>query len=519
MSWNDECFTDLNHACGYQYNLSPMNLRLGMLFSAKEFLPTNKKYRYLELGFQDGLSLNIHAAANQGEFWGVNVNSDAAFFASDLSKASGANVAIYNESFAQFSQRSDLPKFDMIVMHDVWSMLDSEEQRIVIDFISRQLVVGGIFYVNYKTPLGVNTANKPLYDLMKLHYERLTHRFDGTKLKIDSSVDFLVKTIETESVFSRTNPQAINSVKNIQHSQPLTVLKEYLSHHHLYRFSQMADLLSEAKLSFAAHGRFIDNIDLLCLKEKDQTFLNTITDTVLREETRDFLFNHDLRADVWAKGVRQLNALEKIQGLEQLTFILAVPPTDVNLMAKLPVGDTLLPPEVYEPILECLAENQYAPKSTDELVNYYQLRLVMKPQILDALLVLASLHYIYPVQPADVVNAVSIKTNALNIYMLEQAVHSDRIEYLASPVTGSGIAVSHTEQLFLLARHEEVDSPQEWADLAWQLLSQQTRVVMIDGQAVESVEQGKALLKDKALYFADKKIPLLRALGIIESHE
>ena len=59
--------------------------------------------RYLELGFGQGLSLNIHAAAYDGEYWGTDFNPTQAGNARELAAASGANVNVFDASFAELA--------------------------------------------------------------------------------------------------------------------------------------------------------------------------------------------------------------------------------------------------------------------------------------------------------------------------------------------------------------------------------------------------------------------------------
>ena len=55
--------------------------------------------RYLELGYGQGLSLNIHAAATDGEFWGTDFNPVQVANARELASASGAHVKLLDASF------------------------------------------------------------------------------------------------------------------------------------------------------------------------------------------------------------------------------------------------------------------------------------------------------------------------------------------------------------------------------------------------------------------------------------
>jgi hypothetical protein len=356
----------------------------------------------------------------------------------------------------------------------------------------------------------------PVRDLMKLYYDRVTTQLDSPALRVKNAVEFVDRMMATNPHLPQRE-RLIEEIEQIKKSNPGYIAGEYLGQHwDLVPFSEMATILSEAKLNFAGHAELLENVDLLFLTETSRRSLNDITDPVLKEMTRDYLSAHHFRSDIWLKGSRALSLIERTQLLSNLRFVLIIPLDEVDLNVNVPAGAMTFDLEIYTPVLECLAENNYTPKTADDLVDYHQLRNLNKGQILDALITLTSLHCIYPAQKNEVIEKVKSKTNALNTYLLEQAVHTAQINNLASPVTGGGVKVSRVEQLFLLARLEDVVSPDEWASLAWQLISQQEKVNHIEGTIISSPAEGLSLLKKMAHQFSDKKLPILKTLGIAE---
>src|SRR4051812_32308778 len=73
MDWTAGYVTEIEYTYGYYRELCPGVLRLACL-SAGVAPPSGKALNYLELGYGQGLSLNIHAAANAGVFWGTDFN-------------------------------------------------------------------------------------------------------------------------------------------------------------------------------------------------------------------------------------------------------------------------------------------------------------------------------------------------------------------------------------------------------------------------------------------------------------
>jgi hypothetical protein len=98
--------------------------------------------------------------------------------------------------------------------------------------------------------------------------------------------------------------------------------------------------------------------------------------------------------------------------------------------------------------------------------------------------------------------------------MLTKARGIGELGYLASPVTGGGIAVPRIHQLFLLALIEGCKTPKEWAEAVWQLLSAQGETMQKDGGPLETAEQHMAHLSAQAEEFATERLPILQALQI-----
>jgi hypothetical protein len=95
---------------------------------------------------------------------------------------------------------------------------------------------------------------------------------------------------------------------------------------------------------------------------------------------------------------------------------------------------------------------------------------------------------------------------------------SNDLSYLASPVTGGGVTVPRFSQLFLLARSEGGPAgsgqPADWARNAWEIISAQGQRLIKEGKTLESAEDNIAELTAQAQTFAEKQLPVLRALGI-----
>jgi hypothetical protein len=103
-------------------------------------------------------------------------------------------------------------------------------------------------------------------------------------------------------------------------------------------------------------------------------------------------------------------------------------------------------------------------------------------------------------------------TKKLNQALLERAGFSTDISFLASPVTGGGVAVNRFQQLFLLALSQGKKQPKEWAQAAWEILAAQNQRLLKDGKAIESTEGNLEELTKQAEAFNSNRLIALRAL-------
>ena len=94
--WTSGYVTELEYTHGYYRELSPSLLRLACL-SGGIAPPSTKSLNYLELGYGQGLSINVHAAAVDGEFWGTDFNPTQVAHARALAEAAGSGAKLFED--------------------------------------------------------------------------------------------------------------------------------------------------------------------------------------------------------------------------------------------------------------------------------------------------------------------------------------------------------------------------------------------------------------------------------------
>ncbi len=507
--WTAGYVADVGYTYGYYPELNPQRIKLAFLNAGVKFPEVANA---CELGFGQGVSINAHGAASVTRWYGTDFNPAQAGFAQELAKAATSDVKLYDEAFAEFCSRPDLPDFDYIGLHGIWSWISDENRAVIVEFVRRKLRVGGVLYISYNTQPGW-APMVPMRDLLTEHAATLGAEGVGIVNRIDSALAFAEKLMATDPFYAKVNPQIAERLKALKGQN-----RSYLAHEYFNRdwfpmsFSRMADWLSQAKLTFACSAHYMDHVDALNLKPEQQKLINEIPDLMFRQTVRDFCVNQQFRRDYWVRGARRLNNVEQAEALRAQRVVLVQHREEVSLKVSVNQGVVTMQESIYGPILDALAK--HVPMTLGEIEQAIKGK-VSFPQILQAVLVLTATGALVSAQDDDATAQVRPTTERFNAYVLDKARGSEDISYLASPLTGGGVTTGRIHQLFLLAIAEGKDTPALWADFVWQLLGGQGLRLLKDGKPLETPEENKAQLITEAREFAEKRLPILRSLQIL----
>ena len=513
MAEIEDYITDLEYIYAYFSELNPASLRLICLSQGIAAPSIAEPFKYLELGYGQGVSLAIHAAATtMGEFWGTDFNESHAVHAEALARPSGGKMTVLDDSFVDLANRSDLPEFDFIVLHGIWSWVSDESKRAIVDLIRRKLRVGGVLYISYNSVPGA-TQWAALRELMSLHAELTGTNVLWSGGKVGETLDFVTQVVDSGAAYFRMNPVVAEYFKSTVKKDRRYVAHEFFNRHwEANPFSKVVEWLAPAKVSFVASARFLDNLDALNVSEEGQKLLSSISHPVLRQSVRDFLVNQSFRRDIFIKGTRKLSGFERAETLRKQQFVLIRPSNEIELKTRTPRGEATLDELRYRPIIEALADDNFAPKSFAQLSTPAILGSAPAARLFESLMILVALGHVRPA--AEVTAPVQTQCASLNRYLCERARAEGEISVLASPVTGGGIYVDRLHELFLLGMQQGKKEIPELSSFVWNLLAVQGQRVRKDDKPLQTAEENVREIEERARKFMEERLPLLKALAI-----
>lgn len=107
--WTAGYVADIGYTYGYYTELNPLRVRLAFLNAG---LVPPEVGTACELGFGQGMSANLHAAASVVRWSGTDFNPAQAGFAQEMASIAHSGAQLLDEAFDAFCNRADLPDFD-----------------------------------------------------------------------------------------------------------------------------------------------------------------------------------------------------------------------------------------------------------------------------------------------------------------------------------------------------------------------------------------------------------------------
>ena len=327
---------DTSYPTTYFCELSPT--RLNYVAALGGFTPSSlaSSFRYLELGCGSGFSTVVHAAAfPHAEFHACDINeASIAEGREHAKKLVASNVRFHLSSFDQLAARN-LPGFDFIVLHGVYSWVDREARQTLRQLISRLLKPGGLAYVSYNCQPGW-AVEIPLRRLIREFARGQTSDSAQQAMAAVRSLDELA---QAGLRYFDANPDAARAIGSYLRSPGDYLAHEFLSDDGDPMYSiDVADEMAEAGLSFVGSATLVDNHPELQVGTRAVAAVSALETSSQRQLAMDFAVNRQFRRDVFARTGSSLAEPERRLALFDTWIEPRHPPEAIEDFITVPRG-------------------------------------------------------------------------------------------------------------------------------------------------------------------------------------
>ncbi|HBG08211.1 MAG: hypothetical protein A2075_05360 [Geobacteraceae bacterium GWC2_58_44] len=507
MERKDGYITDIEYVHGVYRELGPSALNLVLLIQSLEPIALQEGFTYCDLGCGQGGSVNLFAACHpEGAFHGIDFNSVHIEGARGLARQADLdNVTFWEASFADLDGL-DLPAFDFVVMHGIYTWVGAENRRHILEFLGKKLKPGGAVFLSYNSLPGWS-PHAPLRQLLSSYAETLSGPLEQ---RVEEAIEFVGRLKTAQASIFAGNPSTGEFFDYI-----CTLPRNYLAHEFfnshwtLFYHADVVRDLAAVGLSFAGSANLAENQDMLRFSAAQQQLVDSVPDRVMRETLKDFVVSPLLRRDVFTRERRKIGPGRQMEHFYRRRFAVVVPPAKLERKALFPVGEVLFEAELYDPILSAL---ELKPHTLEELLQREELAALGLARVTEALMVLLSAQYVMPsVEPT--LRSV-MATEKLNAMLLERQQNDLSQQSLASPVLQSAIKVEWLERLLIICELNRTLDPL-W--FVWEQMKAQQHKLTRDGETLQTEAENIAQLVLEIKSFRRCKLPLLRQLGVLPS--
>ena len=291
--------TDVEYTGDFFPQLAPAWLAYIAAINGYAAPPLSGRFTWCELGCGKGLTTLLLAATHPtGDFHACDFNPAHIEYAERLRRAAGvSNAHFHPRSFAQMLD-AELPAFDFIVLHGVYSWVPDAVRGEIRALIRRRLKPGGLVLVSYNAMPGwAHIAADPPHDA----------RLGRRRARATRSTRRAPRS-PTSSSWRRTAPATSQRcprrrrISSASREQDIRyVAHEYLTPHgDPFYFAEVAAPMRAIGLAFAGSMTPADNYPDLMVPEPFRRLLAAAPDRAALETQRDFVLNTSFRQDLYA---------------------------------------------------------------------------------------------------------------------------------------------------------------------------------------------------------------------------
>jgi SAM-dependent methyltransferase len=293
-------------------------------------------FSWCDLGCGRGISTAILGATHvNGDFHGIDVMAGHIAEAQRLASEAGIRHVHFRKADFAAAIKLDLPQFDYIVAHGVYSWIDPAAQDSLCQFIDRRLKPGGLVYISYNALPG-RAADLPLQRLL----HRLGAHGSGDRLlRVAAAAQHLDSLLSLKVPALIASPMAIARKKHPERFPLAYLVHEFMVPHWTpFSVTEVRAAMARIGLTAVGSATLLENYDRFVLGETARKVLARFAEPDTRELVRDFLIDQFFRRDVFVRQGRRLGEHARRLRLYSSSLSLVRPISEIRYRIATPAG-------------------------------------------------------------------------------------------------------------------------------------------------------------------------------------
>jgi SAM-dependent methyltransferase len=329
--------TDVRYTRGFYRELAPAWLDFAATLSGVAPPDRRNGFDWCEIGCGQGVTTAVLAATHpRGRFVGIDLMPEHIAHARRFAAAAEAANARFIA--ADIANTPDLPMFDYIVSHGVYSWVDGNTQAAMRRFIERHLRPEGLVYLSYNAMPGW-FADTPFQYLVRA----LARHQAGDSAAQFAAAATLVRKLAAAGTPSLAGGRFAPHLDDAEARFPGAYFAhEFMPPHWrpLY-VDEVREAMATIGLAPAGTATLIDNFDSFVLRRAERELLAEFADSEAYELVRDFLLHERFRKDVYTRDGVDFTDERRRHRLLATRYALLQPAADVDYNAKVEGAGTL----------------------------------------------------------------------------------------------------------------------------------------------------------------------------------
>ena len=310
--------TDVAYTADFYDHLAPARLAYTALINGYSAPRLDRPFTWCELGCGRGVTALALAALHPGgEFHACDLNSSHVAYAELLRAEAGVrNLRLHAKSIGAML-REDLPRFDFIVLHGVYSWVPAAVRGEIAEFLRARLKPGGLVMLSYNAMPGWAHL-QPLRRMMRAHADSVP---GDSSEKARAAFRYVQGLVREGAAYFSALPAAAAHLASIAQQDIRYVAHEYMTPHgEPFYFAEVEAAMAAAGLAFAGSMEAADNYPELMMPAALLALLPARHTRSTLEAHRDFVQNSAFRRDLYAAQPALPQPaelpLERVEGLE-----------------------------------------------------------------------------------------------------------------------------------------------------------------------------------------------------------